>query len=768
MGGTTIEPMEMISGTVHLRPVRLGFVGTGVTTRAVREAARLASGVWGGIYFPFLDANDPSVFQRAEALALDVLHPLDDAPETTSIIDAPGFRWRGGGQWGPFGKTEDPDFTEGLLPIDRLVDPDGSSEWDFDWDDDDLASLYDVWFGYRQPRAEPSSSSPSPSLDDLWSTGDRFAESPIAKTAAHIEYSGNDPGLVVVIVGKEPEDLVRLWNLRAAGGHVQPWVVGKDAQSLQTLEAWLGAEETLAHAHHARRGDGTVLGPLVSVVAGEHEVEVVTAVCEAIERFGFTLSGGGSDLLGGWRGHHPLMTSAERDFNLRVPQGEWQVDIALPILPIVDGRVDWPGIVAADVVVHREPETSSGGTLSLPAVRPLARVIDQYTRDVEQFHRPSGDGRVVGVQGAASTVRVALIPGIEVFRGVLPDDAAVGQSDDGRFITQFVARLGGVDSSAASQPAVREVFYDLSRAERPAPMAKLIQAALNARGSWPDRFTARSPEEYARSVGYFLANTGLLVPTVSVRCPQCATDSDASPDELAAEMRCALCLGELNLGLALALQGSKNPWRYRLAAHLPPGRIRSGLATMAANTILRTAHRAGAAPATPHIFGLTVELQGWECEIDIAALIMDGPLTLAVVGELKGGRELIDETDIDNLQRVQHILRSADIEAFLMAGTTRNRFEPSEVSLLRTACEAAPTRLMGPHREPALPIVLCGPDVSKPWFDEDHPWRWGTPGGAPLGGLAEGSCRRNLGLQEDSPSWNRDDSQWSFHWESSI
>jgi hypothetical protein len=166
----------------------------------------------------------------------------------------------------------------------------------------------------------------------------------------------------------------------------------------------------------------------------------------------------------------------------------------------------------------------------------------------------------------------------------------------------------------------------------------------------------------------------------------------------------------------------------------------------------------------PHLFGLTLKLDGWECEVDIAALILDGPLTLAVVGELKGGRELLSDDDIENLKRVQQLLRAAEVETLLLAGTTRDRLEPSEVGLLRAACEAAPPRLGGIDHALALPIVLCGPDMSTPWFDDAHPWRWGTPGGPPLGGLAEVSCQRNLGLQEGGPSWLHGEGRWSFRW----
>jgi len=166
----------------------------------------------------------------------------------------------------------------------------------------------------------------------------------------------------------------------------------------------------------------------------------------------------------------------------------------------------------------------------------------------------------------------------------------------------------------------------------------------------------------------------------------------------------------------------------------------------------------------PHVFGLTLKLDEWSCEIDLAALIMDGPLTLAVVGELKGGRDQIDAHDVANLQRVQQLLRTASIETFVMVGTTRGQLKAAEVALLRIACESSPERLMRRHAGLALPIVLCGPDLSVPWFDDGHPWRWGSPGGAPLGGLAEVSCRRNLGLSEGAPTWQPVEQRWAFSW----
>lgn len=753
--------MSALSGSAYLRPVRLGFVASHPSRETIRDAVRLASGVWGGMYCPILDAEDREVARLAEALALDVLHPLDDADSTKALTDEAGYRWRGGAEWGPFGGSDDAAVREGLLPIDRLVGPVPAASWVLRWADDDVGALCDVLFGCSASPVEAPAVSPP--LSEVLGEGDAVSGSPIARTTAYIEYLGAAPGVVVVLLGDDPADLVRLWNLRAAGGVVYPWVVGHQDASAIALQKWLNNDSVTAHAGRARRGDGTDIGLLVNISAGQHEgpAEVVR---QTVEQLGFTAAVGQPGLWGGWRGHHPLSTPFERPFNLEVSRDAWHVDIPLPALPLVGESSHWPGTVAADIVVHRETESATGRTVSLPALRPLATPIDQLTRDVEQFHRPTGEGRVVAVQAAASAVTVALIPTMQVFATMLPGEPTVGQSDDGRFATHFIDRLGGVNSVAASQPAVRQVLYDLSNADRSSPIPKLIDSARHARGAWPDLLARQAPRDYARSVVYGLLDTGLVVPTTSVRCPKCATETDVRPEDLATEMRCAVCRSDLNLGLALAVQGPQNPWRYRLAAHLPPARIRSGLAVMATNAVLRRAHRAGFAPAMPHVFGLTLKLDEWNCEIDLAALIMDGPLTLAVVGEVKGGRDQIDATDVGNLQRVQQLLRTAGIETFVMVGTTRRQLEAAEVALLRVACESAPPRLMPHYLGLALPIVLCGPDLSLPWFDDGHPWRWGSAGDAPLAGLGEVSCRRNLGLSEGAPTWRPAEQRWAFSW----
>lgn len=757
----TIGEVDAISGTVYLRPVRLGFVIEEATTEAIVQGARLASGVWGGVYFPILRATDATVLQQAEALAVDVLHALDESEVAAEVCNTPGFGWRGRAQWGPFGGDAG-NLRHGLLPVERLDVIASSEEPDLP-ESAPRSPLLEVWLG--QGASAYRSAEEQHSLDELWIDGDPWTDCPLARTASHIEHLGEDGGLAIVIVGdNDPGDLLRLWNARACGGTTDPWPVGFRDQNLRAVEAWLSRPEVLALARRARRGDGVELGPTVNVLAGEHHDEAEW-IRDALEAIGVRALSMDHFVHGGWRGNHPLSTTAERDLSLSIDQDARQVTIPLPALPWLDvRRLDWPGTVAADIHVFSEPEFSTGRTLALPGVRSLAETIHKFTVEHEQLHRPSGEGRIVGVQANATSVDVALIPALSVFEAALPNEAVLGQSDDGLFATHFIDRLGGVRSEAANQPAVRQLLYDLSHRDRSQPIPRLIQSAFDGRGDWPHEFSRLTPREYAKSVAYGLIHTGLVVPTLSLRCPRCSTEVDVRPDDLGIEMRCAVCRRDLNLGLALAVQGGSNPWRYQLAGHLPAGRIRSGLASMAANAIIRSAHRAGHVGAAPHMFGLTIQVDGWSCELDIACFISDGPVTLAVVGELKGGTEAIDSTDIANLQRVQGLLRARGIETFILAGTTRDRLFDEEVFLLRSACETAPPRLSRRFHDLALPIVLCGRDMSMPWMNDDHPWRWGTPGGPPFAGLAEGGCRRNLGLADDGPKWDHPEGRWAFEW----
>lgn len=745
--------MGYVSGTAHVRPIRVGFVASELSRPTVLEGVRLASAVWGGIYFPFLEFRDPDLTHLSESLSVDVWHPLDDSARgTVEDMTNWGFRWRGRTPFSGSDTATAEIYVDGLLPVERIA-PQAGGDWNVAWSEDDpQAALYEVWLG--PVRRNPTSKTVNPfNFDGGESRGDPFPGSPLALTGTHINHQGSSIGLVVAIVGDNPSDLVRLWNIRAMGGHVQPWSIGLPDDSSEALARWLSTPAVADKARTWGRGDGSFQEPVVTIDPGNYG-DAVDGVRDAIREVGFAVHVSSEHGPAGWYGHHPLQTTWERSFSVQVNRDDWAVDVPLPTVPLQGERSRSAGMIMADLVVYREARLPVGRTMSIPAVRDLSIVIRHVSRELDPIDRPTGEGRAVAVQAAAESVTVWLIPTLSLFDHLVGNGITVGQSAEGRFATHLVERLGGPKSAAASQPAVRAVLHDVSNTDLPRPLARLIESAAKHRGNWPPGLSRQDPRSYAKAVVYRLTAARVLLPTLCVTCPTCANEADYRPDDISASMRCDLCDSDLNLGLALALQKLGNAWRYRLAGNLSSQRVRSALAVMAAQTLLVIAHRAGSSPNMPAVLGLEVKGDGWACEIDVAALLVDGPNTTAVLGEAKGGNDPFTSKDVDGLVRVQQLLRdAAGVDTILMFATTKPNLTTDEISLLRTLSEKSQVRL-GRRVRPqslALPIVLTGEDLSWPDLSEKHPWRWAGMGSAPLAGLAEESCRRNLGLKDSEP-----------------
>jgi hypothetical protein len=63
-------------------------------------------------------------------------------------------------------------------------------------------------------------------------------------------------------------------------------------------------------------------------------------------------------------------------------------------------------------------------------------------------------------------------------------------------------------------------------------------------------------------------------------------------------------------------------------------------------------------------------------------------------------------------------------------------------------------------------MVLTGPDLSRHYWDEEHPWRWEKKGRNGLFDTALVSCERNLGLidYKGNPNSESDGADFSFSW----
>jgi hypothetical protein len=385
--------MGTISGTVHLRPARVGLVTCSATEAAVRQASALSCSAWGGMYYPILIARDPELRRTTELLAIDFWHALDNEPETQDLSDTPGLCWRGRDSYGPFAAPDESSITMRLLPTDRqqFVDPRARVLPVWEADDPEGARQLAV---YR----ETASAVELPSGGEFPDLGD--VTTPVTATGAGLTYTGDSPGATLVLIGDDPEDLARLWNLRAWGGVVFPWPVGDADRFESAVRAWLRHPTTAAAAHSYQRGDGEH-GRYITMSAGALDVHVQRPV-RLIEEEGWRAIPHDYPTWGGWTGHHPVQTDEERDFTIPVGRDDRRMDLPLPQPPRAAGRRQhWPGIVVADITVHREEALPSGRLFAIPAIRKLAPLLDEVSQELHRFQRPTGEGRAVAVQAAA-------------------------------------------------------------------------------------------------------------------------------------------------------------------------------------------------------------------------------------------------------------------------------------------------------------------------------------------------------------------------------
>ncbi len=100
--------MATISGSVMLRPARVGLLVARPTLDDVQKAVEAATSSWGGIYFPIVDVPGfDDLDRRLERWSVDVLWPLTTDGAVSTLVDRPGFRWVGRSPYGPFDPPQD-------------------------------------------------------------------------------------------------------------------------------------------------------------------------------------------------------------------------------------------------------------------------------------------------------------------------------------------------------------------------------------------------------------------------------------------------------------------------------------------------------------------------------------------------------------------------------------------------------------------------------------------------------------------------------------
>lgn len=748
-----------------IRPARIGLLVHRPPMRELRAAVEAATSAWGGVYFPIVDvARSGDHLRRMETLGVDAVWAITEDPATEGMASASGFRWAGGGAWGPFSPPESA-MAQRTLSSEWLVGLPNVSTVLPSWADrHPLGDLFATWFGSfgdnddAKARAARFLSRGEAievgSCDQMLAVAN--ATTPIALTAREIQYIGYRPGSAgaVVVDPADPADLLRFWNLRACGVNVVPWPLGHEDVVEPIVRIWL--EQLIENDWLPRlaRGDGAPLPPHIGVWLQRGETALPSGpLRELLNEYHLEPWLAGAGTVGRLRGQHPLMTEFTRLFDIEIDARAGSATIPLPRLPWPNDHRpgNWPGVVALDVDLYRESGLDPERTAAIPRVRRLCSLQQWLGRAWQPFQRPNGEGGIYAVQAADDSFQIPLAHPTAIMEKLIDNDALkVSQSDEGRFAARLGMRLGLPLADVANQPALREVLLAAARRdEAGVKYNTLFQIALKFRGPWPESvlLDRRTPEQYARNLILWLLERKLLQTVLPVRCPSCRSNLRITPDDLSAEICCSFCDLDFPLALAITSAGPKHSdWLYRVAGHVPYTRLQSALPVLSVTSVLASLTQGGF-DTQPQTAGLEIAESGRGAEFDIATVV-DTFRPVVVLGEVKSHKP-IDNNDVENLAWAQELFRSKGVECVILIATMEEALTDGEVQILRRYCERAPRLIQhdGSLAAMTLPIVLVKRQLSVDRHSDDHPYKWSHPGRG-ITSVALASCQTNLGLGE--------------------
>jgi hypothetical protein len=757
-----------VTGSVTLRPARVG-IAVEPTFQSVRSAVEKLVGCWGGYFCPILDSTQSDIALRmADHMSLDAIWSIDDSEGPKSLASAPGFRWRDF-EKGPFDRASEGRNDSLLSPEWALHGNLGGPRSFPDWDrEDELADVFFAWFG-RYPHDSPmiplfSGRSSRVHLSDgnALTAGLINFTTPIKATALGILHKGalgSRAGLIQVDA-ENPRDIMLFWNLRAAGVNIFPLVRGHEQRLERLFDAWFGRALRL---HRESPADAS--NPQVLSYWGQDELarNIAERVSNSVggdpEVIFFYEQGASFD---GPR--HVISTGFSRTFAVSKSSSERVLSIPLPLGPQIPyGGRDENGIVAADIDFYTENNLGEDVVASLPYLRTYSHAIDTMRNSYVGFDRVSpGGGRVSTVSISSHEVEVGLASTSTLFQHILGIGGwGCKRSDGGRLIGRVLEMLGGAEVYPGNQPSLRRVLDEAARSSNGRRLPALIETAKRHKGEWPGPFQAR-PDDYAKNVVYHLLLRKLLQPFLEIRCPKCGTKDFLRPADLAAEIECEICAEKYPLGFALGVApGGRNDWVYRLTGNLSAEKIAEIMPVVAVLSVLSAA--LGRNKNLTHSFGLIVNEGKWKCEIDVAFIIDWSERPLVVVGEVKSYRDAIDLNDLENLTKVQGYLRSNGFECVILVATLRERFADQEVIDIRSVSQQVASGRRGSSINPLLPLVLTESDLSLPYGHEKGLDRWDSRFN--IFGLAEESCRKNIGLTGVRPIDRHGDGGSEITWE---
>ena len=728
----------------------------------LRFAVEQATSLWGGQYQPFFRPGDPGRIERLSRwLGVDVLHALDQAAASQEAASLDGFQWQGREEWGPLAPAQEYSSRR-LLGPERLLDDLPRNSWVLPgWSaSDPLDGLFHVWFGAYGTSAQEVSlekqfaAHASPVRLDADAEVPADAASwltPVAATSAAIEYRGMSPGAAFVVVDpSDPASLTALWNARACGARAFPFPADHGERVLPAADAWLQQVLEEGELSRWRTGDGQPAGPRIYIWQATGPGELPGTLAGLLAGHGVTpvpvSPDAGQEFVRGWSGDHPFTTSYVHSFSQPL-----EVDGRVARIPVpgISGGARSSGALRGDVLAVQVEFSAASGvrpdwTFCVPNKRSYARMLRDYDGAMLSFDRPVADGRALAVSSAAREVIVSAVPSSVILSELIEAPGwSAHRTPGGVFVTRFIERLGGPRSTVANQPGARAALLEAARSGRGLPSGALVQSIRRWRGSWPERL-AGDADSYPAEVFQFLLKQAILRPVLPVVCPYCTSSVAFRPEDLAAQMRCEMCLREFPLGLALGMKANgRNDWLYQVAGHVGHERLSEALPVMATLQVLcsRSYYRES---LTPFVLGWAVKGPALECEADIAAVLDYRGRPAVIVGEVKSRMKSIDVNDLSHLKTIQQHIRDKGVECFVLAAVMRELRE-DETRALRDLAQRPPRTLPEDTAiEPVLPIVLTERNLSATRYDQHHPGTWAPADG--VVGLAKESCRQNLGM----------------------
>lgn len=757
--------MAEARGKVTVRPWRIGLLIDTKSQAEVREAVVNLSSVWGGRSMPIFDMNTgiEELEKLGEMFDVDSMYADTTEGPLGEFLRQPGWAWRGGGPWGPFGEEREEGFRKGLLPLEEVLDPLIKLVQPV-WSPEDPADLVlsALWglpdkMGAQYTRLPLSEFLSQRDLDT--SECGVLAKSMVHTDAgSHIHHRGIGDG-ILILRPDVTEDIVAFWNARAFGSNV----VGVPSEGDPDLINFL-LNQPLP-SHRVTRGGEDSEREVVYVVGGNNASPAVMKAIQTVAHTNeMTVQAGHPEAMASFV-FEELNTDFTKTVRVDFRPEAHGIDVDLPRVPLMGspGRSFMRGIVAAEVKLREVRGQDPRFTAQIPPYRHQAALLENH----RQLHgidhvRSRYDGVVFGLDATSEDLRFPFVYSQEVLSLLFDSKTAkVSQSDVGKFQTRAAERFGGPYSGTFNQSGVRAAVTLAAGKAAGISLPHLRSAVEKNRGNWPHPVMDRdmSPQEYATRAVNNLFHSGLFVPTLRVHCSHCRVESYTSVEGLGPSMNCEFCGQTYNLALSHSL--ARPEWRYRLAAHLRADQIEALLPALATTSVLQQLRHVEDLP--PLVLGFQITLEGRTVEADIATYLAEREW-LAVLGEVKTANR-IDAKDIANLEFLRTKLREKNVRCLLIFATLKAELSPEERQDLRGLVERSTMiKTSRGQSSPSLPLVLTGPDLSHNWWDEDHPWRWEKRSHNGIFDTALISCERNLGLIRHKYNEDPDGAEFAFEW----